>query len=150
MGHAMLLFRIILIIVLTTIMCCYLSSYMSLLQIIAILIAVETGGHPDPVNAVGDGGEALGILQMHKGYVVDAAKHANADWDHVDALNPLKATDIFLAYMSRYAKIECKPNNMSYEEFVSRIHHGGPLGYTKKSTISYWEKCKKLHEQHLL
>lgn len=120
---------------------------MNLLKIIAILITVETGGHADPVNSVGDNGRALGILQMHKEYVVDAAEHANADWVHVDALNPLKAKNIFLAYMSRYAKIEFKPNNMSYEEFVSRIHHGGPLGYTKKSTISYWEKCKKLHEQ---
>jgi len=120
---------------------------MSLFQIITILIAIETGGHPDPVNAVGDGGKALGILQMHKAYVADAAEHANVDWTHVDALDPSKAKDIFLAYMSRYAKIERKPNDMSYEEFVSRIHNGGPLGYKKKSTILYWEKFKKLYGQ---
>jgi|TARA_R100001460_G_scaffold26114_3_gene52718 hypothetical protein len=120
---------------------------MSLLKIITILIAIETGGHPDPVNAVGDGGKALGILQMHKAYVADAAEYANVDWTHVDALDPLEAKDIFLAYMSRYAKMERKPNDMSYEEFVSRIHSGGPLGYKKKSTISYWEKFKKLYGQ---
>ena len=40
---------------------------MSLLQIITILIAVETGGHPDPANAVGDDGRALGLLQNAQG-----------------------------------------------------------------------------------
>jgi len=117
---------------------------MNLLQIMAVLIMVETGGHPDPANAVGDNGQALGILQMHEAYVADAAEHANITWSHSDALNPSSARKIFVAYMNRYAKMERKPPHMSYAEFVSRIHNGGPVGYTKKSTISYWQKVKVL------
>ena len=62
--------------------------------------------------------ELWAFCKMHKAYVADAAEHANVDWTHVDALDPSKAKDI-LAYMSRYAKMEHKPNDMSYEEFVS-------------------------------
>ena len=110
----------------------------------ALLIVVETGGHPDPNNAIGDNGKALGILQMHEAYVKDAAEYADVTWSHHDALDPLKARKIFLAYMHRYAKMERKPHHMSYPEFVSRIHNGGPNGYLKASTNSYWQKVKKL------
>lgn len=117
---------------------------MTLLQIMMVLITVETGGHPDPANAIGDGGKALGILQMHKAYVADAAEHANVTWSHADALDPSSARKIFLAYMNRYAKMEHKPHHMSYAEYVSRKHNGGPTGHLKDSTISYWQKVKSL------
>jgi hypothetical protein len=32
---------------------------------IEILLKVETGGHPDPDHAIGDGGLAVGCLQIH-------------------------------------------------------------------------------------
>ena len=115
---------------------------MTLLQIMAVLIVIETGGHPDPDNAIGDNGKAWGILQMHA-YVKDAAEYANVPWTHADAFDSSKATEIFVAYMNRYATEERKPAGMSYEEFVVRMHNGGPLGWSKKSTISYWEKNLK-------
>ena len=117
---------------------------MTLLHIMMVLITIETGVHPDPANAIGDNGKALGILQMHEAYVADAAEHANTTWSHSDALDPSTARKIFLAYMSRYAKMERKPHHMSYAEYVSRIHNGGPTGHLKDSTISYWHKVKDL------
>lgn len=113
---------------------------MELIKIMAVLIMVESGGDPD---AVGDDGLAYGILQMHQAYVSDAAQWARIDWQHSDAFDPIKAESIFLAYMSRYAKRDKKPAGMSYVEYVSRIHNGGPRGYLKSATDPYWNKVQK-------
>jgi hypothetical protein len=114
---------------------------MELLKIMAVLIMVESGGDKD---AIGDDGLAFGILQMHQAYVQDAAQWARMDWKHSDAFDPSKAEDMFLAYMGRYAKQQKKPKGMSYAEFVSRIHNGGPRGYMKTATDSYWGKVNKI------
>lgn len=114
---------------------------MELLKIMAVLIMVESGGDPD---AVGDDGLAYGILQMHQAYVSDAAQWARIDWKHRDAFDPSKSQDIFLAYMGRYAKRENKPTGMSYVEYVSRIHNGGPRGFLKSATDPYWQKVQKI------
>jgi len=114
---------------------------MELLKIMAVLIMVESGGDPD---SVGDNGLAYGILQMHQGYVSDAAEWARSDWQHSDAFDPSKSEDIFIAYMSRYAKRDKKPTGMSYVEYVSRIHNGGPTGFIKKATEPYWAKVQKI------
>ena len=116
---------------------------MTLLQIMTALIVIETGGHPNPNNAIGDNGKAWGILQMHEAYVTDAAQYANVSWTHADALDPSKAKEIFVAYMSRYAQKKNKPYGMTYAEYVSRKHNGGPTGHLKESTISYWLKVKE-------
>ena len=114
---------------------------MELLKIMAVLIMVESGGDSD---AVGDNGLAYGILQMHQAYVSDAAQWAESDWQHTDAFDPSKAEDIFIAYMSRYARHDTKPTGMSYVEYVSRIHNGGPMGWRKKATDPYWAKVQKI------
>ena len=111
-----------------------------MIALILALIAVESSGDP---NAIGDGGKAYGLLQMHSAYVQDAAEWAGKDWTHEDAFDPYKARRIFMAYMDRYARESKRPSDMSQEEFISRIHHGGPTGYLKESTIPYWQKVKK-------
>jgi len=111
-----------------------------MIALILALIAVESGGDQ---NAVGDAGKAYGLLQMHSAYVQDAAEWANKDWTHEDAFDPAKAEKIFMAYMDRYARDHKRPEGMSREEFISRIHNGGPTGYLKEATIPYWKKVKK-------
>ncbi len=44
----------------------------TIIAVIAIIARIETGGHPDPVNAIGDGGRAVGVLQMHPKAVEEA------------------------------------------------------------------------------
>jgi len=102
---------------------------------------VETGGHPDPNNAVGDNGLAFGILQLHAGYVQDAAQHAGEDWVHEDAFDPVKAVLIFRSYMDRYATAERLGHPVTIES-IAKIHNGGPNGFKKHSTEPYWEKVK--------
>jgi hypothetical protein len=97
--------------------------------------AVETGGHPDPANAIGDGGRALGPYQIHRGYWLDATERR----PDLRALGYQSVTDqaiaeqIVIAYLTRYA-----PDwNVST---LARIHNGGPRGHKKTATLGYARK----------
>ncbi len=102
--------------------------------------AVETGGHADPANAIGDGGKALGPMQIHKVYWLDAVEHdpslvANGE-TYQSVRDRTYARRVVMAYWSRYAK------SWTSEE-LARIHNGGPKGYAKRATLGYWAKVKK-------
>jgi len=113
------------------------------IEFIMLLAMVESGQDP---SAVGDNFEALGMLQMHPGYVRDAANYANENWRHIDALDEVTSIKIFRAYMDRYATEERLGRPVTWED-IARIHNGGPNGYKKKSTIKYWNKVKCLMNQ---
>jgi len=100
---------------------------------------VETGGQRDPANAIGDGGKALGPLQIHKVYWLDAVDHDPslvANGETYDSVRDRAyARRVVMAYWSRYAK--------SWDaETLARIHNGGPKGHTKRATLGYWAKVK--------
>ena len=100
---------------------------------------VETGGHPDPSNAVGDGGKALGPYQIHRVYWQDAVERdpslvANGE-TYANVRSQAYAERVILAYWSRYAK------SWTAEE-LARIHNGGPKGHRRKATLGYWGKVQ--------
>ena len=111
---------------------------MTILSLILILIQVESSGND---LQVGDGGKAYGCLQMHAGYVQDAAEYAGKDWKHEDAFCRETSIDIFLAYMARYATYERLGRAVTAED-VARIHNGGPNGWKKQSTEKYWKNVQ--------
>ena len=123
---------------------------------------VESKGDP---NAVGDGGNAIGAYQIHKIYVddvnrimqlfmdemqpdIDAGRITSAALVQIDGVmyNTLFSYDDRLdkdksramtgIYLFHYGE------NKSFED-MARIHNGGPTGYRKESTLSYWEKIKE-------
>jgi hypothetical protein len=110
----------------------------SIITLMLAMIHIESGGRPE---AVGDEGKALGCLQMHAGYVADAAEFAEEEWKHHDAFDPQKSIDIFAAYMDRYATEERIGRAVTAED-IARIHNGGPDGWNKDSTLLYWHKVK--------
>ena len=70
-------------------------------QIIAVLISIETGGHPNPDTAIGDNGAAIGVLQIHKIYVDEAnriERRLNPDnprtWSYEDRTNRLASIEM--------------------------------------------------------
>jgi hypothetical protein len=100
---------------------------------------VETGGQRDPANAIGDGGKALGPLQIHRVYWVDAVDHDPslvANGETYDSVRDRAyARRVVMAYWSRYAK--------SWDsETLARIHNGGPKGHRKAATLGYWAKVR--------
>ena len=101
--------------------------------------AVETGAEANPANAVGDGGKALGPMQIHRAYWLDAVEHdpslvaAGQTYDSVR--DRIYARRVVMAYWLRYAK--------SWDaQTLARIHNGGPSGHRKASTLGYWGKVK--------
>jgi len=100
---------------------------------------VETGGQRDPANAVGDQGRALGPMQIHRVYWLDAVDHDPslvANGETYDSVRDRAyARRVVMAYWSRYAK--------SWDaQTLARIHNGGPKGHRKAATLGYWAKVR--------
>ena len=108
-------------------------------QLIAAMMMVESGGDP---AAVGDGGRALGCLQIHDGIVQDVNRRYGASYKHKDALNPLLAPYICKLYLTMYAPQDATP------EICARIWNGGPRGHMTGATVKYWNKVRAKLEKN--
>lgn len=103
-----------------------------------LLDAIEQVESNGRTNVVGDGGKAIGPMQIHRVYWQDAVEHdPSIGGSYSDCRDPQYARRIVRAYMSRYA-----PKGAS-DEVLSRIHNGGPKGHRKAATEKYWVKVRK-------
>jgi hypothetical protein len=90
--------------------------------ILAILMAIETGGERHPATAVGDNGKAIGVLQIHKSVVIDVNERYGTRYQWpADCKDPAKSKDIAVKYLTRYGKGKSP-------EALARIWNGGPEG----------------------
>lgn len=112
------------------------STDAEFLRVLKAMIQVESGGDPE---AVGDGGRAIGILQIHRGYWADATRFLGVSWPYSDAKDPVKAAAAVRAYCEHYARHYGRPWTA---ETISRIHNGGPRGWEKQATIRYYRKVQ--------
>lgn len=112
---------------------------MKLIEIIAILIQIESGGVD---HAIGDNGDALGCLQIHAIYVADVNRVYHTNYTHKDALDRKKAIEMTQLYLMHYATKERLGREPHIQDFV-RIHNSGPNGYKKDCSIKYWNKFQK-------
>ena len=98
---------------------------------------VETGGHPDPANAVGAAGE-IGPLQITEAAWIDALEYnPSIGGEYQDCRDLEYSQQIFLAYLDRYSQYG------DSSEVLARIWNGGPNGHTKESTKSYWGRVQR-------
>lgn len=104
--------------------------------LIDALHQVETGGRLGPIK--GDGGQALGPLQIHRAYHADSGVPGSyercADLDY--------SVRVVRAYMQRYATERRLGRRVTAQD-IARIHNGGPNGWKRKSTLGYWAKVRK-------
>ena len=89
---------------------------------------VETSGRHGPI--VGDGGKALGPLQIHRAYHQDS-RVAGA-YERVADLDYSKR--VATAYLKRHAPEAWAKGDV---ETLARVHNGGPRGHLKSATKSY-------------
>jgi predicted chitinase len=102
------------------------------------LAQVESGGND---AAVGDGGKAIGRMQIWEIYHTDAVAHAPAiGGEYADCKGKAYAERVVVAYLHRYGKKALADKDW---ERLSRIHNGGPSGHRKRATIKYWRKVEK-------
>jgi len=103
--------------------------------LLAAIIAVESGGNP---HAVGDGGAAVGILQIHPITVRDANRILRRDvYTDADRRCPRKSIEIFGVITGHYSG-----RHGASMETIARRWNGGPRGETKRATETYWQKVK--------
>ena len=102
-------------------------------NLITALIAVESSGND---LAVGDGGKAIGPLQIHKAVILDVNRITGSHYRHQDMTNRVAARAVCEAYLRHYGK-------GATTEQLARRWNGGPKGDTKSATEAYWAKVKK-------
>tara|TARA_B100001059_G_scaffold127412_2_gene127307 strand:+ start:726 stop:1130 length:405 start_codon:yes stop_codon:yes gene_type:complete len=105
-------------------------------ELIDAIHMVETSGRLGAIR--GDGGAALGPLQIHRGCWQDA----NLPGRYEDCADLAYSKRVWSAYMARYAT-KRRLGRPVTDEDRARIWNGGPNGYKKTATIKYWAKVKK-------
>jgi len=95
---------------------------------------VESGHRLDP--PVGDGGEAVGPLQIHKCVIDDVNRHWQTSFSYADRRDLQKSKRIAKLYIAMWFDIH-------KQEIAARIYNGGPRGWQKKTTDVYWQKIQK-------
>jgi len=102
-------------------------------NLISALIIVESSGND---LAVGDGGKAIGPLQIHKAVILDVNRITGSNYRHQDMTNRAQARAVCEAYLKAYGK-------GATTEQLARRWNGGPTGDRKTATEAYWAKVKK-------
>ena len=102
-----------------------------------VIREVETGGHPNPSEAVGDGGKSIGPYQISRAYYQDSIDHDGSlvGIEYASMRDKHMAEVIMIAYFERWV-----PTPWTLE-MLCRTHNGGPKGRFRDSTLPYWEKC---------
>ena len=112
-------------------------------DLIDAIIYVESRGDN---SAIGDGGKAVGCLQIHPVLVREVnrllKKHKSSlRYSLQDRYDRDKSIQMFNIIAEQY---RCCDNVsfMQFAETVARRWNGGPRGDKKKATIKYWKKVK--------
>jgi len=91
-----------------------------------------------------DGGRSHGPYQISQAYLHDANEHLGTNYTLRQVIDDDEvAVAVMCGYWNRYLP---KDREVTYE-LLARIHNGGPKGYEKESTVSYWEKVKARMEE---
>jgi len=101
--------------------------------LIAALIAVESGGND---FAIGDGGRALGPLQIHRSVVADVNRLTGASFQWKRMTNRVEAVEVCKRYLAHYGK------GCTDEQLARKWNGGGPAGDRKTATLAYWQRVK--------
>jgi hypothetical protein len=112
--------------------------------LIAAIATVETGGHPSPDTAMGDGGTSAGRYQISRACIEDVneAYHTRYTWPD-DACDPAMAARICAYYLEYWcAAYEKRHHAKATPDIAARIWNGGPQGWAKPATARYWERVK--------
>jgi len=113
-------------------------------DVIDAIREVETGGNPNPTNAVGDGGRSIGPWQISRPYYDDALWILNQQLEATPSYSVAAKSDVWgpkimLAYWTRYCP-EAVTNVDA--QTLARTHSGGLFGPSRSATLPYWHKVQ--------
>jgi len=112
---------------------------------IPLLIQVESGGKAD---ALGDGGKAVGCLQIHPVVVEDVNRIYQTKYTEKARLNKAKSMSICRLYLKYYGtRYQLKTGKKADIYILASMWCAGPDGYkqikTNENVQKYIEKIKK-------
>tara|TARA_R110002020_G_scaffold21429_2_gene72784 strand:+ start:5671 stop:6069 length:399 start_codon:yes stop_codon:yes gene_type:complete len=116
-----------------------------LLILMPILIQIESSGDP---NAIGDNGEAVGSLQIHRIYVREVNRILGENrFTYADRNDTQKSVEMAKIHIGYWSPKNMEGTFLEKLVILGRIHNGGPNGEKKDKTLGYGEKIKKLYKQ---
>ena len=111
-----------------------------------VLMMIESSNN---INIIGDDGQSIGCLQIQEGVIKDVNRIYKRRYTMDDRYNIQKSKDIcrkYLTYWGNKALEETGQEQFTYE-LLARIWNGGPRGYSKDTTVTYWNKFKRIYKQ---
>jgi hypothetical protein len=110
-----------------------------------LLFALKMAESGCKSHAIGDNGNAVGILQLHRIYVDDANRILGYNkYTYADRYDIGKSEEMAVIVLTHYGNIyESRTGNVCTDEVLARIHN---LGYSKlNSSLGdvYWERVKQ-------
>jgi len=103
-------------------------------ELIEKIWLTESSGRLDP--PAGDGGRAVGPLQIHKCVIDDVNRRYRTNFSYADRRDLHKSKQIAKLYVTMWLDIH-------KQEIAARIYNGGPRGWQKKTTDEYWQRVQK-------
>lgn len=102
---------------------------------------VESNGNAD---AIGEGGRAVGCLQITPERLDEVNRISGAGYTLQDRYDPDKSREICAAYLGYHGmQYQMKTGNEPTLEVYARIWNGGPKGYEMPQTLKYWRKVQR-------
>jgi hypothetical protein len=127
--------------------------YNALVCAIELLVLVESGGN---WNVVGDGGAALGGMQIHREAVDDVNRILGTKtYRYADRTNPVKSREMARIYLGHYCTKRRLGREPTIEDYV-RCWNGGPsyrsaTGQKLANLNNHWRKaCQYMGDERLL
>ena len=117
-------------------------------RLIERLVRVESNGN---AAAIGDGGKAFGILQIHAITVQEANRVAKTRYTHADMMNATKSREVARIVLNYYSKhIQKTTGRPALDKELAFIWNGGgaawkrvsnPVSDNKQKNLEvYWKK----------
>ena len=113
--------------------------------LIPILMQIESNNNPD---AIGDNGDAVGILQIHEIMVDDVNRIIGTEvFDYDDRTDKNASIAMCRTYLKHYGRNKVSLKNTKIENLVvlGRMWNAGPKGHTKLCSLPYAKKIVKAY-----
>lgn len=115
-------------------------------RLVDALETLETGGIAESLRdtVAGDGGAALGRLQIHRCVVEDCNRILRRVVYHADSRMDRQASrDMAGVYLRHYGAKLPELGGVRAVEALARIWNGGPRGWQKTATIGYGKRAAR-------
>lgn len=117
--------------------------------LLSAIMTIETGGHPDPLNALGDNKKSVGCMQIQMAVIQDVNRVYKTNYTAIDRRFKKSSFEICKLYLQHWGKrYEKLTGQKATYEILARMWNGGPnawkkTGKAKSNLDKYWKKINQ-------